>query len=356
MGFWALTRYDDVMAAFRDSATYISSEGNFIDGSDKGLGYLIGMDPPEHTSFRKAMTPHFTMREIAKLEHFIRTLTTEKLDQIRGENSFDLVESFALALPLSVISEILGIPVELRSKFNKLAKQLTDRPAGSTDVPAESLAAAMEMHQMATELAIERRQNPKDDYITALTQSEVTDGMETWIMTDQQVAAQIVLLATAGYETTYGLIGAGAVALWQNPDQRRQLVGDPGLIPGAVEEMVRYDNPAPLEGRWSTRDVHIHGTTIPKNSRVMLINGAANRDERRYDDPNRFDIHRKVTRPMGFGFGIHLCLGAHLARLESRIAFEEFLKVFPDYEIDLAGAVRGTSTFRTYTQLPVTVG
>lgn len=359
MGFWAITRYDDVLNAFLDPHTFISSEGNLIDGADKGNGFLIGMDPPEHTWYRKVLAPWFTLREMSRLEPFIRARAVEYLDAVEGEASFDLVETFALRIPLDVISELLGIPTELRAHVHELSDRLTARTA-SDDLatePHDAMVAGMELDRLLREIVLEHRKQARDDLTSRMIDAEITnDAGESWRMPDEQIAAQMQLLAFAGHETVTNLIGNGAVALWWYPDQRRELVDDPSLMKQAVEEMLRWDNPAPLQGRWSTRDVELHGQVIPKDSRVMIVMGAATHDDRVYTEPELFDIHRVIERPLGLGFGMHLCLGAHLARLELRIAFEELLTRHPEYELDVAGIQRSMSpSFRGHARIPLVI-
>jgi len=354
--FYALSRYDDVLAAFLDKATYISGEGVTIEGVDKGNGGLIQLDDPEHSIYRKLLARVFTPRRVADLEPFIRRVAAQYLDKVRDQERFDVIQDFSLQLPLDVISELLGIPTELREHVHELANRSVVRDAsGGPAALEDARAATRETMALYTELVVDRRKNPRDDVISMLVMSEVTDEDGTvHPISDELVAAQFRLLASAGHETVMKTIGNGTVALWWYPDQRAELVRDPSLIPGAVEEMLRWDNPAPLEGRWTTRDVELHGITIPKDSRVMLVMGAANHDDRQYDNPELFDIHRKIVRPLVFGFGAHLCLGAALARLEMKIAFEEFLARFPEYEIDEPNVERGAITFfRGLNNLPV---
>lgn len=359
-GFYALTRYEDVLNGLLDPYGLISSEGILIDGADKGGGFLINQDPPEHTWYRKVMSRVFTRKEIARLEPFVRKIASEYLDAIRGEREFDVIESLALPLPLDVISELLGIAPELRGEIHELSNRQTARGEDDTvdKVSDDVVAAITEYRNLLLSIVQEHRRQPQDDLITMLIDATVADDAgNTWKMTDEQIASQMQLLAFAGHETLTSLIGNGTVALWWYPDQRRELVADPSLIPGAVEEMVRWDNPVPQEGRWTTRDLELHGTVIPKDSRVVLLMGSANHDERVYDEPELFDIHRTIERPLGFGFGMHLCLGANLARLTARVAFEEFLARFPDYDVDEAGIVRGDApALRGLRHLPVSVG
>jgi cytochrome P450 len=359
MNFWALTRYDDVLAAFLDTKTFISGEGVTLEGVDKGGGGLIQLDDPEHTMYRKLLSRVFTPRRVADLEPFIRRVAGEYLDAAREQERFDLVQDFSLRLPLDVISELLGIPVDIREHIHDLANRSVIRDAsGGPEVMEVVRQATMETRALFAEIVKERRKNPGDDIISMLATAEITDEAgNTFPVSDDRIVAQFRLLSSAGHETVMKTFGNGAVALWWYPGQRAELVRDPSLIPGAVEEILRWDNPAPLEGRWCTRDVELHGVTIPKDSRVMLIMGAANHDERQYEHPELFDIHRKITRPLTFGFGAHLCLGAALARLELRVMYEEFLARFPEYELDEAGIERGAVTFfRGLNNIPVVTG
>lgn len=351
--FYTLSRYDDVLAGFLDSATYISGEGITIEGLDKGLGTLMVIDPPEHTIYRKLMSRMFTVRRVAELEPFIRRIAVQYLDAVQDQDRFDVVQDFSLRLPLEVISELVGLPTELRAHVHELSNRAVNRDPDATN--EDAMASMIEMFALFHDLVVNRRKHPSDDIISTLVNAEVTDDEgNVQHFSDEGIAAQFMLLAAAGHETVMKLIGTGTVALWWYPDQRAELVQDPSLIPGAVEEMLRWDTPAPLNARCCTRDVELHGTTIPAGSRVLLQTGAANHDERRYDNPELFDIHRVIERPLGFGFGIHRCLGAPLARLEGKVAFEELLARFPDYEINETGIVRGAAgIFRGLDNLPV---
>jgi cytochrome P450 len=356
MSFYAISRYDDVVAAFLDKETFISGEGVTLEGFDKGSGGLIGMDDPEHVMYRRLMGRVFTPQRVAGLEPFVRRIACEYLDEAITQDKFDLIEDFSLRFPMDVISELIGIPTELRDRVHELSSRAVVRDASVGPSAMEGIMEAMaESIALFTELVVDRRKNPRDDVISTLVTAEMTDeDGKVHSLPDEGIAAQFFLLASAGHETIMKSIGNGAVAMWWYPDQRAELVADPSLIPGAVEETLRWDNPAPLEGRWTTRDVELHGVTIPKDSRVMLLQGSANHDERRYEEPELFDIHREVVRPVIFGFGAHLCLGAALARLELRVAFEELLARLPEYEIDEANVKRGAVTFfRGLNSLPV---
>lgn len=346
LDFYAITPYDDVQAAMLDPVTFCSGEGVTFDGADKGIGFLISTDQPEHTWYRRLLSRVFNPRRVAELEPFVRQVATRYLDAGREREPFDIVQDFSLRMPLDVIGELVGVPPELRGTIHELSVRSSARdpdPAKRGMPGEDAIAAMMESKRLYDELVADRRKHPGDDVISMLIAAEVTDDDgDTHRLSDELITAQFLLLAAAGHETVTNLIGNGAVALWWYPDQRRELAQDPGLMPGAVEEMLRWDNPAPFAGRWSTRDVELHGTTIAAETRVMLVMGSANHDERRFEDPELFDIHREaIERPLVFGFGIHRCLGAALARLEARVAFEELLARFPDYELDEPGIRRG---------------
>jgi len=356
-GFYALSRYDDVQAAFLDPETFISGQGVTIGPPEKSNGRLIASDPPEHTQNRKLLARVFSPKRVADLEPFIRRVAASYLDIAAETGRFDLVQDFSLRLPLDVISELLGIPAEHRERIHALANRAVMRDPDPAVGLEDARAAMGQLSQLFLHLVLDRRKSPSDDVISMLIGAEVTDDDGTLHrLTDELIAAQFLLLAAAGHETVMKLIGNGAVALWWYQEQRAELVANPSLIPNAVEEMLRWDNPAPIEGRWSTRETEFHGTVIPANRRVILLMGSANHDERRYVEPELFDIHRKIERPVTFGFGIHLCIGAALARLETRIAFEELLRRFPNYEIDESQVNRGPVTFfRGLMNLPVVV-
>jgi len=353
--FYALTRYDDVLNAFLDPATFSSSKGTTIESVDDGGGRLNALDPPRHTRMRKLLSRLFTPKRMTELEPFIRTVAKKYLDEVEGRDEFDLVQDFSLRFPLDVISELLGIPEDMRETIHVMGSKTVLRDPDPAKGLADVRAAMGEVMGLFAGMVAERRKSPKDDIISMLLQAELTDDDGTpYQLPDEAVIPQFLLLAGAGHETVMKTIGNGAVALQKFPDQRKLMIDDPGLIPNGVEEMLRFDNPAPTEARWTMKDVTLHGVTIPKDSRVALLQGAANRDERQYPNPDTFDLHRPIDRPLWFGFGIHLCLGANLARTETRVAFEELLRRFPKYEVDMSRADRGPITvFRGYKQLPI---
>jgi cytochrome P450 len=365
LGFWALSRHADVAAAHNDPERFVNSGGVTIEGYEKDSPFLIVKDPPEHTWHRKIVGRVFTPRRIADLEPFIRHRCAQLLDRFRDAPEFDVVTDFSVQLPLDVISELLGIPEEYRATIHEMSNRVVSRENLDDPQQAEAVMnASIELMELYLGLVRERRANPRDDVISLLIQTEVTedDGDATGgdgrvrRLEDEEIAYRFLEMGFAGHETVAKLIPSGVIALAWYPDQRRELVADPALLKGTVEEMLRWEPPSQLQGRTAAVDVELHGVTIPAGDRVMLVTGSATHDERVYDDPELFDIHRVVQHPVTFGFGIHVCLGAHLARLETRIAFEELLARFADFDIDGSRAVRHVQTnVRGLSNLPLVV-
>lgn len=355
-GFYALSRYDDVLAASLDPATFVSSKGVTLEGNEVGRPFLIVKDPPEHEWHRRVVSRVFTPRYVATLEPFIRATAARLLDDLRDRDRFDVVEDFSIQLPLTVASELFGIPQQYREQVHLLSDRLVARDDdGSTSADAQT--ASLELALLLHQLVVERRANPGDDVISLMVRSPVVDdaGVEHHLG-DDELAFRFLELAFAGHETVARLIPNGIVALAWFPDARQALVADRSLVPAAVEEMLRWDAPSHYQGRWSTRDTEWHGVTIPAESRVLLVTGAANHDPRVYDHPGLFSLDRPNERTLSFGFGVHLCLGANLARLETRVAFEELLARFPDWDLDEAGSVRMRSGHvRGLAHLPIRV-
>ena len=359
LGFWALSRHTDVAAAHNDPATFVNSGGVTIEGYEKDSPFLIVKDPPEHTWHRKIVGRVFTPRRIADLEPYIRRRAGELLDPYRSSGELDIVTDFSVRLPLDVISELLAIPEELRAQIHELSNRVASREnLDDPTVVEDVLAATIELMEVYLELVRDRRAHPRDDVITLMIDTEVTDDDGgTRRLGDEEIAYRFLELGFAGHETVAKLIPSGVVALAWYPDQRRRLAADPSLLRNAVEEMLRWDPPSQLQGRTAARDVELHGLTIPAGDRVMLITGSATHDERVYEDAELFDIDRNVTHPVTFGFGIHVCLGVHLARLEIHVAFEELLARFPDFDVDGSRAVRHVQTnVRGLSNLPMVFG
>ena len=356
VGFWALSRFDDVLNAHLDASTFVSGHGVTIEGYDQGQDVLISRDEPSHGWHRKLVSRLFTPRAISDLEPKVRAIAAGVLDDARDRGEIDIVAEFSTHLPMMVIAEMLGLPVETRDQLRHYSDRILDRSdADEQGSVTDATQAAMgEMMGMLMQIVDDKSKHLGDDIASLLLTATVTDddGGEV-ALTHEQVAYRLLELTIAGHETTAKLIANGVVALQWYPDQRAELVADPSLIPGAVEEMLRWDPPSHYQGRFVEQDVTLHGVTIPANSRVILITGAANHDERAFADPEYFDIHRDIERHVGFGFGIHLCVGAALARLETRIAFEELLARYPNYEVRQPMIRAYSSNVRGLSNLPL---
>lgn len=344
--FWALSRHADVLAAHNDWETYSSTGGVTIEGNEAGAPMIILRDPPEHRWHRKIVSKVFSPRRMLDLEPFVRRRAGELLDRFVDADEFDVVREFSVKLPLDVISELLGIPVGDRATINEAADRMLSRGEGTDDEQAfyESSATLLNLY---VSLVAERRKNPTDDPISLLISTAVSDDEDgsTRRLDDDEIAFRFMEMSVAGHETVAKAIPNGLMALTRFPEQRRLLLADPGRYDQAAGETLRFDAPSQLQGRTAKRDVELHGVTIPAGDRVMLITGSALRDDRVYDNPDVFDLDRRdEPSTVFFGFGIHRCLGAHLARLEVRVALEEVLRRFPDFVADPARAVMKVSS------------
>jgi len=344
LDFYALTRFEDNLQAFIDKDAYTSTWATsleFMEEPHPESGMMIWMDPPAHNRYRGLVSRAFTPRRIAELEPRIRAIAAGHLDALVGRERFDVVKEFTARLPMDVISELLGLPEADRRWVQEGSNAILHREPGSPLPPPETLAKTQEVLAYFDEQVAERRRAPRDDMMTHLTQVEWEDEDGTVSrLSDADIRSFLMLLGTAGNETVTKLLATAYHELGRHPDQRALLVADPGLARNAVEELLRFDPPSQYQGRVTTRDLEIHGEIVPKHSRVLLINGASGRDERRFADPDRFDVRREIDVHLGLGYGRHLCLGASLARLESRIAIEELLARFPVYEVPDDGIER----------------
>jgi len=358
--FYALTRFADVEAAHRDPHTFSSRRGTVLElmGQDlSGTGQMIFLDPPEHTRLRTLVSRAFTPKRVAQLEERVRELCARLLDPFKGADELDYVADFGDHLPSLVISSLLGLPETDQRRIRHIIDGMFHIEPDVGMVNETSINASLEVGAyMAGELE-KRRTDPQDDLLTALAEAEIVDDDgEVRRLTNRETLDFATMLFVAGTETVGRLLGWTAVILDANPDQRAELAADSALIPKAVEELLRYEVPSGIQGRTTTRDVERHDTVMTEGSKVLLLTGAAGRDERAYPDPDRFDIHRSGQPHVSFGYGVHFCLGAALARLEGRIALEETLKRFPTWEVDRDRAVRmHTSTVRGFSKVPIRV-
>ena len=345
LDFYTLARFRDVVAASQDWRTYSSAEGTVVERLNPRLleatPMMIFMDPPRHDRLRKLVSSVFTPRRVAALEPFVRATAARLLDPLHANGGGDFVKEFSAPLPMEVIFTMLGVPDADRRPLRAWMDLSLDRDRDTPAVPARAVEAMMHLTKYWYELANELRRQPNDGLISALLAAEVeTDAGGATRLSDGEIIGFCSLLGAAGNETVTKLLANAAVLLARHPDQHARLVADPVLIPNAVEEVLRYWSPSQYQGRTVTHAVEWYGQTVPAGSRILLLTGSANRDEREFRDADRFDITRQIPIALGFGYGVHFCLGASLARLESRIALEEFTRRFPRYHVDEARCVR----------------
>ncbi|MEJ2205778.1 MAG: cytochrome P450 [Gemmatimonadota bacterium] len=334
-GFWFLTKYADVHAVSKDPGTFCSSKGFRINdelrtghGSDLGIPpSILGMDPPHHTRYRKLVSGYFTPRAIAKLESRVRELARESLDAISPGEVVDFVEAVSVPLPVLVIAEMLGIPTSEREQF----KDWSDDLIAANDGDLEAIGRVGELFVYMIGQALARRKAPSDDLLSAVATGE-PNGRP---LDDNELGIFGMTLLGAGNETTRNLISGAAEALMAHPAQRAALAQDPSLLPAAIEEMLRWVSPIKSFARTATRETEIRGQRVAPNDFLVLCYSSANRDEEVFGPTaSSFDVHRGGVEPhLGFGVGQHVCLGAHLARLEARVMFEELLARFPNFEV-----------------------
>jgi cytochrome P450 len=336
--------------------TYISGRGGILELIKAGIemppGVLIFEDPPAHTVHRGLLSRVFTPRKMNALEGQVRELCARCLDPLVGAGGFDFIRDLGAQMPMRVIGMLLGIPEEDQESI----RDQSDAALRTT--PGQPMRYSQERFATGEAFADYvdwRADHPSDDLMTELLHAELTD--ETGVtrrLTRQEVLTYVNVVAGAGNETTTRLIGWAGKVLADHPDQRRLLVEDRSLIPNAIEEILRYEPPAPHVARYVARDVEHHGETVPEGSVMLFLVGAANRDDRRFPDGDRFDVRRDIGQHLTFGYGIHYCLGAALARLEGRVALDEVLARFPEWEVDGDNArLAPTSTVRGWETLPV---
>jgi cytochrome P450 len=359
-GFYALSRFDDVEAAHRDPQTFSSAHGTVLEmmsATPMHTGQMIFIDPPEHTALRTLVSRAFTPRRVSQLEDRIRELARELLDAQRGKSTFDFVQDYAARLPGEVIAALLGVPTHDRDEVRHHIDLIFHIEEGVGMINDVSFNAAVWVNQYLAAQLRDRQTHPVDDMLGDLVNAEITDEHgERRSLTLSESTAFATLLIGAGTETVAKLLGWAAVVLAEHPDQRAELAADSSLMQNAIEELLRYEAPSPVQGRWTTREVELHGETIPVDSKVLLLTGSADRDERKFADPDRFDIRSRIDHHVAFGYGVHFCLGAALARLEGRIGLQEALARYPEWDVDHDQAIRmHTSTVRGYSHVPVIV-
>ena len=355
LGFWALSRHADVLAAFKDTVRFSSAGGVSLERSSQSdpsaVAFFIAMDPPRHDKYRNLVSKAFTPRRVAELEPRVQALADHYIDRFIDARRCDFIADFSAKLPMDVVSEMLGVPGDDRDTLREWADLVLHREAGMSEVPASGIQASGNLLQYFARLVAERRRRPGEDLTSALLAAEL-DGER---LSDREAMAFLFLMIIAGNETTTKLVGNAAYWAWRNPDQRALVRRSADMIPRWVEETLRYDNSSQALARTLTTDVTLHGKTMRAGDKVLLLVGAANRDERVFPDPDRYDLMRDHSESLSFGKGTHFCLGASLARLEGRVALEAVQRRFPDFELDPTGLVRvHNPNVRGYASMPIT--
>jgi cytochrome P450 len=357
--FWGLSRFADVEAALKDWHQLSSAKGDILEvvKAEPVMppGVFINEDPPLHTVHRALVSRVFTPKRINALEEKVRAFCATCLDPFVGSDRFDFVVDLGAELSMRAIGMLLGIPDADQPKVRDHAKRnLRNRPGEPLPVKKDRYFDS----SMYAEYVTWRETNPSDDLITELLHVEFEDVSGTARrLTKDEILTFLVVIAGAGVDTTGRLFGWMGKVLAEHPDQRRELAEDRSLIGNAIEELLRYEPPGPHVARYVPEDVEYHGTTVPGGSALLLMLASANHDERRYDNPDQFDIHRDIGQHVTFGYGAHYCLGAALARLEGRIALDEVLRRFPEWEIDIEQAQRApTTTVRGWDTMPAVIG
>jgi len=354
--FYALSRWDDVEAALLDWDTYRSGRGTILDVIRANVqippGIILFEDPPLHDLHRGLLTRVFTPKRMNAFEPMVRRYCAGLLDALIDAGGFDVIADFGVFVPMRTIGFLLGIPEEGQEAVRRdVDERLRVAEGGSREFDPSSFEDSM---QAFAESIDWRAANPSDDLMTQLLHAEIEENGQRRRLTRTEVLGYTAMIAGAGNETAARLIGFTAQLLADHPDQRRAIVDDRSLIPAAIEEVLRFEAPSPVQGRYASRDAEHYGRTVPKDSIVLLLNGSANRDERRFENADRFDIHRKSEGHLSFGYGLHFCLGAALARVEGRVALDEMLKRWPEWEVDYARAHKAhTTSVRGWGSLPI---
>ena len=356
--FYAVSRFSDVEKSLTDKETFSSSRGDVMEYIKANMevprGMFIWEDPPFHTMHRGVLTRVFTPKRMNDLEEKIRAYCVRCLDPLVGAGRFDFITDLGAQMPMRVIGMLLGIPEEdqvaIRDKTDAALRTEAGKPM--------QISSARVTGEGFEEYVDWRVKHPSDDLMTELLHAEYQDESGTKRkLTREQILIFINLLAGAGNETTTRLIGWAGKVLSDHPDQRTELVKNPALIPGAIEEILRYEPPGPSVARYVQRDVEVHGQKVSEGSVMLMLVASANRDQERYPDGDRFDVRRQGPPHITFGRGVHACLGSALARVEGRVALQELLKRFPEWTVDLDNAkLSSTSTVRGWDNLPVLTG
>jgi cytochrome P450 len=354
--FYAVSRFDDVQRGLVDKETFSSARGSVLEFIKADIemppGVVIFEDPPAHDIHRGLLSRVFTPRKMNALEPKVREFCARALDPLVGAGRFDFVADLGAQMPMRTIGMLLGVPEsDQEAARDRANAALRTDPGKPMDVVEENIGES----EFFSDFIDWRAKHPSDDIMTELLFAEFEDETGTTRrLTRDEVLIYVSVVSGAGNETTNRLIGWMGKVLADHPEQRRELVEDRSLVPNAIEELLRFEPPTPHVARYVTRDVELHGMRVPAGSAMMCLSGSANRDDRQYPDADRFDIHREIGQHLTFGYGIHYCLGAALARLEGRVALDEVLTRFSEWDVDWENARRApTSTVRGWETLPV---
>jgi len=355
--FFAVSRFDDVERVSVDWRTYISGKGSVLEMIRSGIeippGSILFEDPPAHDLHRSLLSRVFTPRRIADLEPKVREFCARSLDPLVGSGGFDFIGDLGAQMPMRTIGMLLGIPeTDQEAIRDQIDEGMRLKEGAPPDLEQQL---AVTSGDMFAEYIDWRAEHPSDDLMTELLTAEFEDETGTVRhLTREEILGYVGLIAAAGNETTTRLIGWTGKVLAEHPDQRRLIAADRSLVPNAIEELLRYEAPSPVQARYITKDVEHHGQTVAAGNVMVLLTAAGNRDERHFPDPDRFDITRTIDHHLSFGYGIHFCLGAALARLEGRIALDEVVARFPEWDVDWDNAEQAhTSSVRGWEKLPV---
>jgi cytochrome P450 len=356
--FWALSRHGDVLQGFRNSTTLSNKYGVSLDPISRSLDAhkvmsFLALDDPAHLRLRTLVSKGFTPRRIRELEARVTEIAVAHLDVALQSDTFDYVDEFAGKVPMDVISELMGVPGPDRARIRALADGVMHRDSGVADVPVSAMQASADLMVYYADMVAQRRKQPSDDLTSALLEAEI-DGDR---LTDEEIMAFLFLMVVAGNETTTKLLANAAYWGAKNPDQLAPVFDDHSQIPLWVEETLRYDTSSQILARTVSGELTLYDTTMRDGDVLLLLPGSANRDDRVFEQPDEYRIGREIgSKLVSFGSGAHFCLGAHLARMEARVALTELFKRISGFEIDEANAVRvHSSNVRGFAQLPIAV-
>ena len=353
--FFALSRFDDVERALVNWESFRSGRGSILELIKANIelppGNVLFEDPPSHDVHRGLLSRVFTPKKMNAIEPKVREFCARTLDPLRDEDRFDFIADLGAQMPMRTIGYLLGIPEQDQEAIRENADAGLRLESGE----APDASSFENLNDVFGEYIEWRVDHPSDDIMTDLLTREFEDETGTVRrLRRDEIMMYLSLIAGAGNETTTRLIGWAGKVLAENPDQRRELAENRSLIPGAIEELLRYEAPSPVQARYVARDVEYYGQAVAEGNVMVLLNGSANRDDRHFPEGDRFDIHRKIDHHLSFGYGLHFCLGAALARLEGRVALDEVLNRFPEWEVDWDNAkMARTSTVRGWDALPV---